>query len=289
MSRRRPGPVAAAGLLAVALAGCTDGSPGTAPTAEANTTGGRPQVALVTSCLGECSYTAPLGLPEVALYADGLLVHADRTGTDSRPVLRSTRLDRRDLAAIQRLAVAAGLEAGGDTTLAPAAGRSGADGSRTVVTARLRGTVTTVRADQLDSDEEEQDRFADADRAAKVAALIRALRERAAEADEPLAVTTHVVVATQAAQDPAADAWPGPRLGTFPAVSSTQRCGLVTGAERDAVAAAVDADGFGGRYRDGGATWQVVGRVLLPHEDNCRDVLETAAQGTSAATAPAGS
>lgn len=270
------------GLLVLLLAGCTGAEPQSAPTAEADSTGGKPQLAVTSSCYGECSFTAPLGLPDIAVYADGRVLSVDRTGTDSRPVLRTGQLDRPTLARLQELALAAGLATGGRSTLAR--DTSFVDGGGSTFTVRLRSTLTTVEVPLLDSTAPEADAYADAARVTQVAALDKALREAAALADTEVSPSSYVVRASPATAsgegDPAT--WPGPVLTGLPQVGDGLRCAIVTGAAKDAVAQAVDADGFGGRYTSGGRLWQVVGRALLPHEQNCADVEETVDAATAA-------
>lgn len=262
---------------ALLLSGCSGDSPTPAPTAEGDTTGGRPQLVVTSLCYGECAFTAPLGLPEVAVYADGRLVSVDRRGADSRPVLRLAQLTRDELAALQSLALKASLGSGDSGTIALSGGAP-SDGGGTVVTARLRGSETTVEVPLLDLDEPEPDRYTDGDRVTAIAELLAALREAAAAAEKGFTPTGYVVRATPTqTTTPDAAAWPGPALTGLPQVEPGVRCVIVTGAPQAAVASAVDGDGFPGTYTSGGRAWTVVGRALLPHEQSCRDVLETAA------------
>lgn len=273
--------LAALGLV-VLLAGCTGAEPQSSPTAEADSTGGKPQLAVTSSCYGECSFTSPLGLPDVAVYADGRVLSVDRTGTDSRPVLRTGQLDRPTLARLQQLAIAAGLTSGGRSTLAR--DTSFVDGGGSTFTVRLRSTLTTVEVPLLDPAAPDAEAYAEAARVTQVAELHKALREAAALADTDVTPSSYVVHARPATAPAGGDpaAWPGPALAGLPQVGDGLRCAIVTGADTDAVAQAVDADGFGGRYASGGRLWDVVGRALLPHEQNCADVKETVDAVTAA-------
>lgn len=277
--RRATASLVAALVGGLLLAGCSGTEPQSSATAEADSTGGKPQIALTTTCYGECSYTSPLGLPAIAVYADGTILSVDRTGTDSRPVLRTGELDQETLARLQRLAVEAGLVTGGASTLATTT--SAADGSGTTFTVRLRSTLTTVEVPLLDSAEPEPERYSDPGRATRLAELDKALREAAAHAGTDLVAASYVVRATPVGTSRDAAPWPGPPLAGLPQVGEGVRCAVVTGAQRDAVAQAVDGDGFPGTYTSGGRTWQVVGRAMLPHEQNCADVAETVAAATA--------
>ena len=271
-------PLLPALVLAGALAGCTGEGSSVAP--EADSTGGRPQLALTDVCYGECAYTAPLAQPTVAVYADGRVVAVDRSGDENRPVVRTGRVDRDRLAELHAKAVDAGMTVGGGstTTLTTPV----ADGGGAVLTVRLRSTLTTVEVPLLGTDEPEADRYADPERVRKLAALAKELREVADLAEAEVEPTTYVVHARPAqGQGLAPVAWPGPPIGGFPVVSEGLRCGLVTGPPLAAVRQAVDGDSFGGRYTSGGAVYQVVARALLPHEQTCDDVRETVGGATA--------
>lgn len=272
--------LAVAALVAgLALSGCTGTEPQSSATAEADSTGGKPQIALTTTCYGECSSTAPLGLPTIAVYADGTILAVDRTGTDSRPVLRTGELDRATLTRLQALAVDAGLASGGSSTVTRTA--TVADGGGTTFTVRLRSTLTTVEVPLLDSADPAPQSYSDPGRVTRIAALDKALREAAARASSDLAATSYVVRATPVGSRRDAAPWPGPALAGLPHLGGGVRCAVLTGAQRDAAAGALDADGFPGTYASGGRAWQVVGRAMLPHEQNCADVAETVAAATA--------
>lgn len=266
-------------LAALALTACSGKTPGADPTAEADSTGGKPQIALTSTCYGECAYTAPLGLPDVAIYGDGRVLVVDRTGTDSRPALRTGRLDQPTLAGLQRQAIAAGLAVGGSGTLGLTQAGA-ADGVGTVLTVRLRSNLTTLEVPYLEHPGSE--RYADQERHQVLVTFTKAIRAAAEVADDDLTAAAYVVHARQQVVGRAGRTpWPGPPLLALPQIDAGLRCGIITGPERAAVAAAVDADGFGGTYSDGGRTWQVVGRPLLPHEQNCADVRETVGAATA--------
>lgn len=265
--------VTAAALL---LSACSGDTPEPSPTAEGDTTGGRPQLVATSLCYGECAFTSPLGLPEVAVYGDGRLVSVDRRGADSRPVLRLAQLTRDELAGLQSLALKASLGTGDSGTIALSE-EAPSDGGGTVVTARLRGNETTVEVPLLDVDEPDPDRYTDAARVSAIVELLSALRQAAEAADEPYVPRGYAVQARATTAAPDAAAWPGPALAGLPQLAPGVRCAVVSGAQQAGVAKAVDGDGFPGAYTSGGRTWSVVGRALLPHEQSCRDVAETAA------------
>lgn len=267
-------------LAALSLTACSGKTPGADPTAEADSTGGKPQIALTTTCYGECAYTAPLGLPDIAIYGDGRVLVVDRTGTDSRPVLRTGRLDQPTLAGLQRQAIAAGLAVGGSSTLGLTQGGA-ADGGGTVLTVRLRSNLTTLEVPYLDVEEPGSDRYADAKQHAALVTFTQAVREAAEAADDEQTAAAYVIQARPKVGRSGGSPWPGPPLAALPQIDTGLRCGIITGPDQAAVATAVDADGFGGSYLDGGRGWQVVGRPLLPHEQNCADVRETAAAATA--------
>jgi hypothetical protein len=276
--RRRIAATVAALAASVALAGCSGTEPGTETTAEADSTGGKPQIALTDRCYGECAYGTPLGLPSLALYADGRLVSVTRSGTT--PVLTTRTLDRGELAALQRKAVAAGMISGGSSTLALA--KAGfADGGGTVVTVRLRSTLTTLEVPLLRLDKPDSDSYAEPTRHRAVVELVKALREEAEDAEERVTAKAYVVHARTVSSSPGSKTWPGPPLAGMPDLGGGLRCGIVSGPQQQAVAGTVDSDAFGGTYTDGGRSWSVVGRALLPHEQTCGDVRETIESATA--------
>lgn len=255
-------------LIPLLVTGCTQGSPAPPPSAPAD---GAPVLQLTSRCYGECSSVEPLGLPDVVVYADGVVVRVNRAVAAPTATLATGKVGDEELAELLDLARDADLEDGASETLGFRE-VGFADGSGDVLTARIGGGTTTVESPQ--SYDAQLDRYStDPERREALRTLGRALRSL--ETSGPYAAPGLVVRATPRGPG-AGDAarWPGPPLASLPE-DGDGRCGVVSGVQAEEVQAAVADDGFPTAYADAGVAWLVEARPLLPHEDDCADVQQT--------------
>lgn len=281
--RRLPG-LAAWAALAVGLAGCADRGSSTtfsAPTPEPTPSpspavpadGDEPVLSLTSVCYGACGLVDPLGLPEVAVYADGRVIRAEHQPPDPRSALTQGSADEAALQELLSLARAADLDAGGAVELAFDDTMAFADGGGEVLTGRLGGTTTIIES-PLAHDAGLDAVSTDPRRRAALRELSTALRSlRTTQPYRPDVVVVHARPTLATALD--VEVRPGPELSGLPAAEGDARCAVVRGEQAEQALVAVADDAFASPYAEGEQVWTVAARPVLPHEQDCPDVAET--------------
>lgn len=279
----RPVPLLSSTVLAVGLAACGGGAspslsaptstPTSSPSPAVPFDAAAPVLALTSVCYGACGHVDPLGLPELAVYADGRVVRAEHQPPDPRSVLTQGSVDEAALQELLTLARAAGLDSGGEVELGFDDSIAIADGGGEVLTGRLDGATTTVESPHpydagLDAVS------TDGDRRAALRELSTALRGlEVTQPYDPGAVVVQARPAGATAFE--VEPWPGPPLAELPPADGDARCDVVRGASATQVLTVVSDDRFPSPYDDGGQVWTVAARPVLPHEQDCADVAAT--------------
>ncbi|MEP7054305.1 MAG: hypothetical protein ABI912_03570 [Actinomycetota bacterium] len=239
-----------------------------------------PILALEYDCYGACVYLWPLGLSEVAVYADGSVAIArdgppEATATSGAIRTYSLKLTDKEVESLRTAAHDVGLQGGGVHAAGTTANT--ADGGGSIFFGRDGGLVTVIEAPFLWDGED----FSHGDRKQRAALLSfqkqLASLEKRSDA-KPVAPDGYVALI-----GPAEDAgigrtdpkpWPGPNaLASYQDVVGSRRCAVIPAA--DATPAMVDALTtltYGATYTSQGATWSVEGRPLMPHQKTCADV-----------------
>ncbi len=196
---------------------------------------------------------AALIAPVHSLSADGRLISAVATGTDSRrlafQVHRVPPARTRELLAV---AAAAGL-LGGDDTRDGTAGPDAPVVRVTAASATRRHTTIMPRADTA------------------VARLRGALDRLALDAGTAYQAAREAVIAVGTDVRTGVVDWPLGTLAGQPlaGLSTGGRCGVPAAARRDEVHQVIERAGAGVVWRSDGQLWMVTIRPLLPDEDGC--------------------
>lgn len=272
--------LAAVALTASGCSGAARVGPGDAAPSVSTSTGGTGPVAvervsLESVCYGACAYVTPSGLPDVSLDAvtgTVMSMRVDARGSTVFPItlLRGAATPQQVddvLALVER----AGLPA--DTSyprMRDGVGAADGGGSILRVTS-TDGTSGSVEAPHLYSSGD--DLYANQGRRLQLRSLRDALAALAG-IGEPYQPLAHAVVAESLgpANGPSQVAWTGPDLAQLPEVVGGVGCAVLSDQELAAVDPTLRAADQPLVVTDGGRSWTVQLRPLLPHERTCADL-----------------
>jgi hypothetical protein len=221
-------------------------------------------------------------IPDVSVYADGrMITQGPQIAIYPGPALPNLLVRQLDEAATGKLiddAVAAGVRTGADL------GSPGvADAPTTRIDVVRDGVTSTVSAMALREAMPDDPALTAGQRAARaqLAAFLARLDEMAAApGQQPYEAQTLAALATAYTapddglpRQPGPIAWPGPALpGEYLNPNVKVGCVTATGAERDAVLAAVKDANQNTPWGSGGNRYRVTFRPLLPDESSCADL-----------------
>ena len=221
-------------------------------------------------------------IPDVSVYADGrMITQGPQITVYPGPALPNLQLQRLDAAAVAKLvdeAVAAGVDGGADL-----GSPNVADAPTTridVVRDGVSSSVSAVALREAMPDDTALTAGQKAARAKLTAFLARLDEMAAAPGQQPYRPATLAALAGAynppqdgLPQQPGPIAWPGPALpGEYLDGNVKIGCVAASGAERDAILAAVEKANQNTPWSSGGKEYSVTFRPLLPDESGCADL-----------------